>query len=111
MITGVLSAAVEPLGRRTSACSVASPALDGDEIHASVQSASGYATPAADAADGIAAKHTIVAAKASLDRTDMCAEHPPVPVYASAPLERGRNLPGCLSWYAGRPQGRLWETA
>jgi hypothetical protein len=70
-ITGVLSAAVEPLGRRTSACSVASPALDGDEIHASLQSASGYATPAPHAVDGIAAKHTIATAKASLDRTDM----------------------------------------
>ena len=40
-ITGVLSAFVEPLGRRTSACRVASPALDGDWTHASDQSASG----------------------------------------------------------------------
>src|SRR3954449_3453578 len=54
-ITGVLSAFVEPLGRRTSAGRVASPALDGESIHAWVQSASGYATPEADAADGVAA--------------------------------------------------------
>src|ERR671922_2197011 len=51
MITGVF--AVAPLGRRTSACSV-TPSEDG--IQASDQSASGYATPEAPAAAGIAAR-------------------------------------------------------
>src|SRR3954471_3981821 len=54
-ITGVLSEFVEPFGRRMSACSVAAPASDGEEMNASVQSASGYATPAAPAAPGLAA--------------------------------------------------------
>src|SRR5215218_9922882 len=59
MITGVLAAVVVPLGRRTSACRV-TPSEDG--IQASDQSASGYATPEAPAAAGIAAR-------AATDRT------------------------------------------
>src|SRR3954471_11287118 len=54
-ITGVLSAFFEPFGRRMSAYSVAVPASDGDEKNASLQSPSGYATPAALAAAGNAA--------------------------------------------------------
>src|SRR4051812_988992 len=91
MITGVFVAAGAPLGRRTSACSVAFPALDGDWIHASLQSASGYATPAADAADGSAARQTIAVAKASIDRTDMFQHTPSAGLYASAPQERANE--------------------
>src|SRR3954449_12073546 len=54
-ITGVLSAFLAPFGRRMSACNVASPASDGDVMNASLQSASGYATPAAEAPAGNAA--------------------------------------------------------
>src|SRR3954471_22635865 len=65
-ITGVLSEFLEPFGRRMSACSVASPASDGEEMNASVQSASGYATPAALAAAGNPA--TTATARTSTNR-------------------------------------------
>src|SRR5215212_9314970 len=96
MITGVFAAAVAPFGRRTSACSVAFPALDGDWIQASLQSASGYATPAADAVDGSAARQTIAVTKAGIDRTDMF-QHTPVPVMRAPPTSALTNVPGSLS--------------
>src|SRR3954449_3298410 len=70
-ITGVLSAFVEPFGRRMSACRVASPASDGDEMNASVQSASGYATPAAVAAAGNEAAAAAATTSTNQDRPNM----------------------------------------
>src|SRR4051812_41139507 len=92
-ITGVLSASEEPLGRRTSACRVASPALVGDEIQASLQSASGYATPDADASDGATANEAIAMATASPNRTDMRHPLPPSSVGASPRRTRQSTPP------------------
>src|SRR3954468_9168286 len=76
-ITGVLSAFLEPFGRRMSACSVASPAGDGDEMNASLQSASGYATPAALAAAGNAATAATASTSINRHRPNICTTPPP----------------------------------
>src|SRR5436305_6036124 len=70
-ITGVLSALVEPFGRRMSACNVASPAGDGDEMNASLQSPSGYATPDARAAPGVAATASAATTSTNSHRPNM----------------------------------------
>src|SRR3954449_12715606 len=90
-ITGVLSVFFEPFGRRMSACSVASPASDGDLKKASVQSASGYATPDAAAAPGVAATATAASTSTNRHRPNM--RHPRRERHSIRPFTHERNFP------------------
>src|SRR3954454_7418562 len=90
-ITGVLSAFFETFGRRMSACSVAVPASDGDEKNASLQSPSGYATPAALAAAGNAATAATASTSTNRHRPNMCTT-PRRERHPAAPSDTRRNF-------------------
>src|SRR3954471_11893141 len=103
-ITGVLSAFLEPFGRRMSACSVASPAGDGDEMNASLQSASGYATPAALAAAGNAATAATASTSINRHRPNICTT--PRRDIAPPPSRTRRNFLRLLTLDRSGAEGR-----